>query len=161
VPDLQVAHAAALAGAYDQIVAQIAALPTDQQAAAQAALDLQNASAQKQLAHVLAEHTPTDATTGLVNTSVAQLNELQAELQRKSAWYRTNSPTGTPVDPAAAHRKDAEHRNSNSLHTAEPTADPTSTPDPATTAASSASTASGTPHDGDDFAKRLRQSNRR
>lgn len=161
IPDLQVAHAAALAGAYDQIVAQIAAMPADQQAAAQAALDLQNASAQKQLAHVLAEHTPTDATTGLVNTSVAQLNELQAELERKSAWYRTNNPTGTPYDPAASHRQDAEHRSPKSIHTATP--EPTSpvAADPAAGVAPAATTQTATERSDDDFAKRLRQSNRR
>jgi urease accessory protein UreF len=157
IPDLQVAHAAALAGAYDQIVAQIATMPADQQAAAQTALDLQNTSAQKQLAHVLAEHTPIDATTGLVNTSVDKLNELQAELERKSATYRTTKPTGTPVDPAAPHRQDAEHRNANSLHTAEPTAAPESSP----SATPSSSVDVATQRSGEDFAKRVRQGNHR
>lgn len=156
IPDLQVAHATALAGAYDQIVAQIAALPADQQAAAQAALDLQNANAQRALTHVLAEYTPTDATTGLVNTSVAKLNELQAELERKSAYYRPAGTEGNKYGNSLEHRQDAEHRNANSLQTAAPTAAPQSS-----ASASATATKSPSPRGDDDFANRVRQSNRR
>lgn len=156
IPDLQVAHATALAGAYDQIVAQIAAMPADQQAAAQAALELQNANAQKQLAHVLAEYTPTDPATGLVTTSVAQLNELQAELERKSAYYRPAGTEGNKYGNSLEHRQDAEHRNANSLQTAAPTAAPQSS-----ASASATATKSPSPRGDDDFANRVRQSNRR
>lgn len=154
IPDLQVAHATALAGAYDQIVAQIAALPADQQAAAQAALDLQNANAQRALTHVLAEYTPTDATTGLVNTSVAKLNELQAELERKSAYYRPAGAEGNKYGNSLEHRQDAQHRNANSVQSAAPTAVPQSS-------ASSSATPAPSPRGDDDFANRVRQSNRR
>jgi|GEM_PF-6343896 len=161
VPDLQVAHATALASAYDTIVAQIAALPADQQATAQAALDAQKAAAQKQLTHVLNEYTPTDAATGLVSTTPAQLLELKAELDRKSAFYRTTSPTGVPADPAAAHREDAEHRvdgttrsrdERSSTSAPTPAAQPTTAPQVAQSPSSSAA-----PRPSDDFANRLRQ----
>lgn len=154
IPDLQVAHATALAGAYDQIVAQIATLPADQQAAAQAALDQQNTNAQKQLSHVLAEYTPTDPATGLVKTSVEQLNALQAELERKSAYYRPAGSEGNKYGNSLEHRQDAQHRNANSVQSAAPTAVPQSS-------ASSSATPAPSPRGDDDFANRVRQSNRR
>lgn len=163
IPDLQVAHATALAGAYDQIVAQIAALPADQQAAAQLALDTQNTNAQRQLAHVLEEYTPTDATTGLVATSVAKLNELQAELERKSAYYRPTGTTGNQYGNSLEHRQDAQHRNENSyrsLSTSSATPSPASSASTSASPSSSASTSTKSRSD-DDFANRVRQSNRR
>lgn len=163
IPDLQVAHATALAGAYDQIVAQIAALPADQQVAAQLALDTQNTNAQRQLAHVLDEYTPTDATTGLVATSVAKLNELQAELERKSAYYRPAGTTGNQYGNSLEHRQDAEHRNENSYRsTATPSATPSAASSTSTSAtASPSATKSTNSRSDDDFANRVRQSNRR
>jgi hypothetical protein len=155
VPDLQVAHATALTTAYDSIVAQIATLPVDQQAAAQAALDAQKAAAQKQLTHVLLEYTPTDAATGLVSTTPAQLLELKAELDRKSAFYRTTSPTGVPADPAAAHRQDAEHRVDGTTRSEEVRTS-TTVPTPATQSTQAAAPTAG-PRASDDFASRLRQ----
>jgi hypothetical protein len=164
IPDLQVAHATALTTAYDSIVATIAALPADQQAAAQAALDAQNAAAQKQLTHVLAEYTPTDAATGLVSTTSAKLLELKAELDRKSAFYRTTSPTGVPTDPAAAHRQDTEHRVDGTTRS-EDVRNSTAAPSPATRstqAAAPSATASAPRADRQDMAERLReQGNRR
>lgn len=163
IPDLQVAHATALAGAYDQIAAQIAALPADQQAAAQLALDTQNANAQRQLAHVLKEYTPTDATTGLVATSVAKLNELQAELERKSAYYRPAGTTGNKYGNSLEHRQDAEHRNDNSYRsssTSSATPSPASSASTSATPSASASKSTNSRSD-DDFANRVRQSNRR
>lgn len=157
IPDLQVAHATALAGAYDQIVAQIATLPADQQAAAQLALDTQNKNAQRQLAHVLEEYTPTNATTGLVDTSVAKLNELQAELERKSAYYRPAGANGNQYGNSLEHRQDAEHRNANSsVSSATPSAAPS-----ATNASTASPSKSANPRGDDDFANRVRQSNRR
>lgn len=151
IPDLQVAHATALASAYDQIVADIAALPVDQQAAAQAALDLQKANAQKQLTHVLEEYTPTNPATGLVETTPAKLLELQAELDRKSAYYNANP--GNKYGNSLEHRQDAEHRNANSYSsTATPTAAPQSTASASTTKA---------PRVSDDFANRVRQNSQR
>ena len=157
IPDLQVAHATALATAYDQIVASIAALPVDQQAAAQAALDLQKKNADDALTHVLLEYTPTNATTGLVETTPAKLLELQAELQRKSETYRVTNPNpGNQYGNSLEHRQDSEHRNANSVSTSTPTADPQSTG-----SATPSANASSVPLTGDDFANRVRQSNRR
>lgn len=163
IPDLQVAHATALAGAYDQIAAQIAALPADEQATAQLALETQNSNAQRQLSHVLEEYTPTDATTGLVVTSVEKLNELQAELQRKSAYYRPADTTGNQYGNSLEHRQDAEHRNENSYRsTATPSATPSATSSTSTSAtASPSATKSTNSRSDDDFANRVRQSNRR
>lgn len=152
IPDLQVAHATALATAYDQIVADIAALPVDQQAAAQAALDLQKKNADDALTHVLLEYTPTNVTTGLVETTPAKLLELQAELQRKSETYRVTNPNpGNKYGNSLEHRQDAEHRNDNSLRTAAPTAAPQS---------SASASASSSKRSSDDFANRVRQSGR-
>jgi hypothetical protein len=156
IPDLQVAHATALTTAYDSIVATIATLPVDQQVAAQAALDAQKAAAQKQLTHVLLEYTPTDAATGLVSTTSAKLLELKAELDRKSAYYRTTSPTGVPADPAAAHREDAEHRVDGTTRSQEVRTS-TAAPTPAAQPTQAAAPTAGPRGEDDDFATHLRQ----
>lgn len=156
IPDLQVAHATALLSAYDTIVTQIAALPLDQQATAQTALDLQKASAERQLTHVLEEYTPTDAATGLVATTPAKLLELKSELDRKSAYYRTTSPTGVPVDPAAAHRQDGEHRVDGTTRSEEVRSS-TTAPAPATRSSQAAAPTAGPRSGSDDFSSRLRQ----
>lgn len=164
IPDLQVAHATALAGAYDQIVAQIATLPADQQVAAQLALDTQNASAQKQLKHVLEEYTPTDETTGLVNTSIAKLNELQAELERKSTYYRPAGSQGNKYGNSLEHREDAEHRDENSYKSSATPRPSTSSPTAAATIAPqlrSVTTETDDDDDERDVASQIRQQSRR
>lgn len=163
IPDLQVAHATALLSAYDTIAAEIAALPVEEQIAAQTALDLQKRSAERQLTHVLEEYTPTDAATGLVTTTPAQLQELKAELDRKSAYYRTTSPTGVPVDPAAAHRQDGEHRVDGTSRSEEVRTS-TAAPTPATRSAQASAPTAGPrsdDNDEDDFSTRLRQQSSR
>lgn len=163
IPDLQVAHATALLSAYDTIVTEIAALPLDQQSAAQAALEQQKLSAERQLTHVLEEYTPTDAATGLVATTPAKLLELKSELDRKSAYYRTTSPTGVPVDPAAAHRQDGEHRVDGTTRSIEVRTS-TSAPSPATRSTQAAAQTAGPrsdDDDGEDFASRVRQQSTR